>query len=139
MQSAWTGPAVTQFDERLDDLLSRVETVAGSGELAGEMLEDLERIRTAANDLAQRVGRLTSGPPPSDWSRVRHDLRTPLNHILGYGEMLHQDAEEEGLLEAAGNMAQIVSTGRRILKHIDEMVAMARDTPRPAMARRTSE
>jgi two-component system cell cycle response regulator len=29
-------------------------------------------------------------------ARLRHDLRTPVNHILGYGEMLLEDAEAAG-------------------------------------------
>ncbi len=30
-------------------------------------------------------------PESSDFSRIRHDLRTPVNHIIGYCEMLQED------------------------------------------------
>jgi signal transduction histidine kinase len=29
-------------------------------------------------------------------SQARHNLRTPINHILGYGEMLMEDAQDRG-------------------------------------------
>jgi len=29
--------------------------------------------------------------PHHDFSRIRHDLRTPVNHILGYAEMMIED------------------------------------------------
>ena len=33
-------------------------------------------------------------------ARIRHDLRTPINHIIGYSEILQEDAEGRG--QAAG-------------------------------------
>ena len=33
-------------------------------------------------------------------SKIRHDLKTPLNHIIGYAEMLLEDAEAAGRAEA---------------------------------------
>src|SRR5262249_29961068 len=38
---------------------------------------------------------------PAEQGELRHDLRTPFNHILGYTEMLLESAEEDGL-EALG-------------------------------------
>jgi signal transduction histidine kinase len=33
---------------------------------------------------------------PDAVAQLRHDLRTPVNHIIGYSEMLLEDAEESG-------------------------------------------
>ncbi len=41
------------------------------------------------------------------WAAVRHDLRTPLNQILGYGEMLLEDAEADGRQEAVADLQKI--------------------------------
>ena len=30
------------------------------------------------------------------YSKVRHDLRTPINQIIGYSELLQEEAEEAG-------------------------------------------
>ena len=57
-----------------------------------------------------------------DLSRMRHELRTPINHILGYSEMLM----EEGQLpkEAAEDLRRIHSGGRElqslIARYFDE-------------------
>ncbi|HKL77061.1 MAG TPA: histidine kinase dimerization/phospho-acceptor domain-containing protein, partial [Gammaproteobacteria bacterium] len=72
--------------------------------------EDLDRIRDAADRLADMVDRLLEDQSPEDGdgeaeerirSHLRHDLRTPINAIKGYGEMLVEDVEEAG----AGNEA----------------------------------
>ncbi len=51
-------------------------------------------------------------PAPSDFSRIRHDLRTPVNHILGYAEMLMED---ESLPEEFREDLQRIHTGGRAL------------------------
>jgi CheY-like chemotaxis protein len=53
---------------------------------------------------------------------LRHDLRTPINAILGYGEMLLED--DEALGTAAGSLAvdlrQIVAAGTELLKLVNQ-------------------
>ncbi len=51
-------------------------------------------------------------PAPSDFSRIRHDLRTPVNHILGYAEML---LEDETLPAEFRDDLQRIHTGGRAL------------------------
>ena len=62
-------------------------------------LSDLERIRNAGgalHDLLQSVlSHEHSGDPVIfDQFKLRHDLRTPINAIKGYGEMLAEDAAD---------------------------------------------
>lgn len=53
-----------------------------------------------------------------DLSRIRHDLRTPINHILGYCEMLQ---EEEGMPEDfQPDLKKIHAGGRQLLALIQE-------------------
>jgi adenylate cyclase len=47
-----------------------------------------------------------------DFSRIRHDLRTPVNHILGYAEML---LEDDTLPSAFRDDVQRIHTGGRAL------------------------
>ena len=55
---------------------------------------------------------------PLDLSKVRHDLRTPINHIIGYCEML---LEEEGLPERLrADLAKIHVGGKRLLELISQ-------------------
>ncbi|MDX2032070.1 MAG: response regulator [Blastocatellia bacterium] len=46
---------------------------------------------------------------------LRHELRTSLNAIIGYGEMLRQDARESGLYDLELDFRQLHKTGQRLL------------------------
>src|SRR6187549_1591259 len=67
-----------------------------------------------------------------DFSRIRHDLRTPVNHILGYAEML---LEDETLPAAFRDDVQRIHTGGRTLLALikdyfdDEHFAQKRPDP----------
>ncbi len=50
-------------------------------------------------------------------SELRHELRTPVNHILGYAEMLREDAAD-GSPDAA-RIDRIVATAREVLARIN--------------------
>ncbi len=53
-------------------------------------------------------------------SKARHDLRTPINQIIGYSEMLAEQAEEEGGREAeVADLQKIRAAARRQLELID--------------------
>ena len=68
-------------------------------------------------------------PPVSDPARdarvahMRHELRTPVNAILGYSEMLIEDAEEGAVRDDRG---QIQHAGRALLTLINEILDPAR-------------
>src|SRR5437016_9118592 len=52
-------------------------------------------------------------------SEARHNLRTLINHILGYGEMLMEDAEEQGKPKLVADLRQILEDGRLALAVIN--------------------
>jgi class 3 adenylate cyclase len=52
-------------------------------------------------------------------SQARHNLRTPINHILGYGEMLMEDAEDQGKEQLLGDLRQVVEDGKLALAIIN--------------------
>lgn len=55
-------------------------------------------------------------------ARVRHDLRTPASHILGYAEMLREQAASEGLGRFDADLGRIEGAGRRLVDLIrDEL------------------
>ena len=54
--------------------------------------------------------------PESDLlSKLRHDLKTPLNQLIGYGEMLLEDAESEGNEKAIGILRGLLEDARACL------------------------
>src|ERR1700692_3723002 len=51
-------------------------------------------------------------------ANLRHELRTPVNHILGYSELLIEDASERHLEAFIPTFQQIQSCGRQLLEAI---------------------
>src|SRR5476649_338552 len=51
--------------------------------------------------------------------RLRHDLRTPVNHLLGYSQLLIEDAQESGAGEGTHHFEQVMFFGKEILKQIE--------------------
>jgi adenylate cyclase len=62
---------------------------------------------------------------------VRHTLRTPLNHIIGYSEMLIEEAGERGLEAFSADLQKIHTAGKQLLSCINEFLD-------PAMMERAS-
>src|SRR5438128_12388907 len=52
-------------------------------------------------------------------SEVRHNLRTPINHILGYGDMLMEDAEGQGREAFLPDLRRILEDGKLALAIIN--------------------
>lgn len=59
-------------------------------------------------------------------SRLRHDLRTPLNHIVGYTELLMEVAVDAGEQARADELERVLKAARTLLTLIDENVVRAR-------------
>ena len=53
---------------------------------------------------------------------IRHTLRTPLNHIIGYSEMLLEEADERGLETSVDDIRKIHAAGKRLLVCINELL-----------------
>jgi len=55
-------------------------------------------------------------------SNIRHQLRTPLNHIIGYSEMLLEEAEEQQLESFVADLDKIHSAGKQLLLMINDLL-----------------
>src|SRR5437879_4283728 len=54
-------------------------------------------------------------------SNLKHELRSPLNHIIGYCEMLMEQAQDEGLDIFIADLDRIHSAGEQLLCIIDDL------------------
>ncbi len=50
---------------------------------------------------------------------VRHELRTPINHILSYAELVREDAEDGALPGVVAEMQAVEAAGRSALKLVN--------------------
>jgi DNA-binding response OmpR family regulator/tRNA A-37 threonylcarbamoyl transferase component Bud32 len=64
--------------------------------------------------------------------QLRHDLRTPLNQILGYSEMLQEEAEELERPSFAADLQKIEQAGRRLLELVDSIALPTAPAPSAA-------
>ncbi len=72
----------------------------------------------------------TSDPSKrTDAAQYRHDLRTPFNLMIGYSEMLIEDAEDAGDDYFGGNLQSILRDAKQLLNLIDEILKPANPTP----------
>jgi len=94
-------------------------------------LPDLERMRSAGTQLSTLVAQTADAFAGGQGgvATLRHDLRTPLSAIKGYGELLFEEAQdhEHGALQE--DLAKVVDLADRLLGEIDRLVKVAAAPP----------
>src|SRR5262249_11992307 len=87
--------------------------------------------RTLDDMLAPRFLRehADSGDDAAFGSRLRHDLRTPINAVKGYGEMLLEEAQGAAATEFVGDLKNLLGAADRLLHRIDALVRLATEEP----------
>ena len=61
-------------------------------------------------------------------SKLRHDMRTPVGHMIGYAEMLEEDLEEEAAKMHSGDLQAIQNAGHKLLALIDDHLSASRES-----------
>lgn len=61
-----------------------------------------------------------SAPVETPLAKLRHDLRTPINHILGYGELVADELADAGVTSVTADLEKIQTAARQLLAMIDE-------------------
>lgn len=91
---------------------------------------DLARIRNAGialQTLLDEVLRQDGDASDIDGYRakLRHDLRTPINAVKGYGEMIVEDARDAGHLSLLPDLQKLLAAADGMLDRIDALVAFS--------------
>ena len=83
----------------------------------------------AGDDGGQHVSADGPGQPVA-WRTLlrdlRHELRTPINHIVGYSELLLEVAEEQGHTDLLADLGRIRAAGRELGTLVNESLDAAR-------------
>ncbi len=101
--------------------------------------DDLNRIRAASQRLTALIAELVedrssrwTGVAAQDLSlrnsvrdALRHDLRTPITSIIGYGELVAEEAREKGSHELLQPLADVFDAARLVLSDIDRLIDYA--------------
>jgi CheY-like chemotaxis protein len=72
---------------------------------------------------------------PEALAELRHDLRTPLNHVIGYSEMLLEDAADPALAERRAGLEVTLGAAREALDLINATLGAARGAGAGEVAR----
>ena len=114
-----------------------------------QLIDDLQRILDASRNLHRlilslldpaTVRRANGNADPAEVRRtLRHDLRTPINAIKGYGEMLREDAAEGGAETFVADLDKLLKEATLLLDRIDGLVTFSDgDAPPSEGAARTA-
>jgi adenylate cyclase len=90
-------------------------------------LPDLERMRSAGGQLSTLINRAVDafGDGQGETATLRHDLRTSLSAIKGYGELLVEEAQDHSHEALQDDLAKVVDLAARLLGEIDRLVEFA--------------
>lgn len=83
------------------------------------LIPDLERIHEAGRRLLGVINNLFDDSIPEaerlEESHIHHEVRTPLNQIIGYAEMLQEDAADLNDLASVNDLGKIHAAARHLL------------------------
>jgi adenylate cyclase len=104
------------------------------------VLADLERMRSASMQLTTFVKSVTSGGSSALGQgenfeafqrRLRHDLRSPLNVIKGYSELLIEDMDADNKHPLREDLTKLRDSADQLLAQIDAIVTLTRPEQTP--------
>lgn len=118
------------------EFVAPAAAIVGFAEIALEEIErlglqdyrnDLERIVNAGFSLQERLDdALSQTGIPDDIdgyrAQLRHDLRTPINAVKGYGEMIVEDAADSGHDAILSDLKRLLDAANGMLTRIDALV-----------------
>lgn len=100
-----------------------------------QIIDDLQRILDASRNLHRlilslldpaTVHQAAARSDLDEYRRtLRHDLRTPINAIKGYGEMLREDAADAGAETLVGDLDKLLGEATLLLDRIDGLVTFS--------------
>ncbi len=107
-----------QFDENFFD------SIATLGQQIGQYLrrKRAEEDLRAAKEEAEEANRAKS----QFIANMSHELRTPLTAVIGYGEMLEEEADERGLDSMLDDLRKINSNARHLLSLINDVLDLSK-------------
>ena len=68
----------------------------------------------------------TPTPEHDPLSQIRHDLKTPINQIIGYSQMLHEEATDDGQDAYLADLMKIENAGKHLLNLINDILDLSR-------------
>lgn len=88
-----------------------------------DALEDVELVQGAAHDLLGMLASIDAGNVDlADRARLRHDLRTPINAIIGYSELVLEDFADQLPEAVTADIRTVVGECALLLGQMDRVL-----------------
>jgi class 3 adenylate cyclase len=107
-----------------------------SHEMTSEKASERESSELSAPGSKANANASENAPAPA--RSIRHELRTPINQIIGYSEMLGEQATEEGHEQYLDDLQKIGIAARELLEKV-EALPLDGSRGQPAGLRRSSD
>src|SRR5438552_9179390 len=108
----------------INHILGYCEMLQEEEEVPDDFQPDLKKIHTGGRQLLALIqeyfDEATFEEKRRDFHRLCHELRTPVNHIVGYSELLEEQAEERGLPRLIPDLRKIADAGHTWLGLMEE-------------------
>jgi sigma-B regulation protein RsbU (phosphoserine phosphatase) len=108
----------------INHILGYCEMLQEEGTVPADFQPDLKRIHAGGRQLLALINEYfeeaTFEEKRRDQQRLSHELRTPVNHIVGYAELLEEQAEERHLTQLLPDLQKIVDAGHTWLGLMEE-------------------
>jgi sigma-B regulation protein RsbU (phosphoserine phosphatase) len=102
----------------INHILGYSEMMLEEGNLSPQFAADLQKIHASGRELQSLITQYLDDEKffkPRDLQKLYHELRTPVNHIIGYGELLMELAEEEAKPQRVADLEKIQQAARNWL------------------------
>ena len=114
----------------INHILGYCEMLQEDETLPADFAPDLRKIHAGGRQLLALISEYfdeeTFESKRGDVHRLCHDLRTPVNQIIGYSEMLQEEAEEVGQDQFVPDLSKIHTAGRHLLSLINDILDLSK-------------
>jgi class 3 adenylate cyclase len=139
VERALTAFVRQEFGAPIDTIMGLTEILIedARSSLDESLASDLDRIHSAGRLLQAQFDHLvnlatsdslgTGDDSEGLRNTLRHDLRTPLNAVKGYGELILEDARDNGHESLVADIAKIVAAAEQLLGQIDRLIGLTEE------------
>ncbi len=109
----------------INHILGYCEILLDEEDMPERMLADLGHIRTGGKQLLELLSHYldeSNFGRAQNWQQVQHELRTPVNHIIGYTELLIEQATELGQRSLLSDLCKIRTAAEQWLKLMESVL-----------------
>ena len=118
----WVCDALRRSMVEREEVLGRIDAANAGLRASQAALEDARRDAEAAREAAEDANRAKS----SFLANMSHELRTPLSAVIGYSEMLEEEAEELGQDGLLKDLGKIKSNAKHLLGLINDVLDLSK-------------